>query len=171
MAAPEEQSSDFPTGHGAPARRLRGQSQREFEIDFFGGVLERDPLYPAVLRVHGNNLSATGQYARALQFDRRLARLQPDRPIPWYNLACSYARMGMTEPAFAALARSVDLGYRHFEHMARDADLKSLRPDPRFARLLLKRVRRPERDPRVASSRSKIRNGRLSPRPASNPVP
>jgi hypothetical protein len=77
-----------------------------------------------------------GQHARALQLDRRLVRLLPDRAIPWYNLACSYAVLGMIEPAFSALLRALELGYRHREHMRRDPDLKALRRDPRFARLL-----------------------------------
>jgi tetratricopeptide (TPR) repeat protein len=139
MAASEDHAADLPAHPGAPTRRPRLLSQREFEIDFFGRVLERDPLYAAVLRVHGNNLAATGQYARALQVDRRLVRLQPDRAIPWYNLACSYARMGMPEPAFEALTRALDLGYYHLDHLARDPDLRSLQSDPRFARLLLRR--------------------------------
>ena len=60
----------------------------------------------------------------------------PSAPIPWYNLACSYAVLGMIEPAFAALQRALELGYRHLDHVRRDPDLKSLRRDPRFARLL-----------------------------------
>jgi tetratricopeptide (TPR) repeat protein len=117
-------------------RRLREQTQRDFELDFLARVLERDPSYADALRVHAGNLAAAGQYARALQADRKLVRLLPERPIPWYNLACSYAVLGLNEPAFAALQRALELGYRHLEHLRRDPDLKSLRRDPRFARLL-----------------------------------
>ena len=131
-------AEDRPADPEATPRRLRAQSQVDFELDFFAAVLDRDPCHTAALRVHASNLAATGQAARALQMDRRLVRLQPDRPVPWYNLACSYAVLGMTDPAFAALQRSVDLGYRLLNHMARDPDLKSLRRDPRFARLLRK---------------------------------
>jgi tetratricopeptide (TPR) repeat protein len=123
---------------GISTRRLPGPSQIDFELEFIGQFLERDPLNTAALRVHGNNLAAKGQYARALQVDRRLVRLLPDRPIPWYNLACSYAVLGMVDPAFAALQRALELGYRHLDHLRRDPDLKSLRDDPRFARLLRK---------------------------------
>jgi tetratricopeptide (TPR) repeat protein len=140
MAAPHDRPSDSSTPEGpAPetsTRRLREQSQLDFELEFFGRILERDPLFGDALRVHGNNLAAKGEYARALQIDRRLVRLLPDRAVPWYNLACSYALMGMIDPAFAALQRALELGYRYFEHLRRDPDLKSLRRDPRFARLL-----------------------------------
>jgi Flp pilus assembly protein TadD len=138
MAAADERPSDIPAP-GTPTRRLRAQSQRDFELEFFSRILEKDPLFTAVLRVHANNLSAAGQYARALQMDRRIVRLQPDRPVPWYNFACSFARMGMIDPAFTALHRALDLGYHHFRHLARDPDLESLRSDPRFTRLFLRK--------------------------------
>ena len=117
-------------------RCLREQSQRDFEVEFLGRILERDPFYVDVIRVQAGNLARCGESTRALQLDRRLTRLQPDRPIPWYNLACSYAVLGMIDPAFEALQRAVELGYRHFRHMVRDPDLKALRHDPRFARIL-----------------------------------
>jgi len=131
-------AEDPPADREASARRLRAQRQVEFELEFFAAILDRDPCHTSALRAHAGNLATSGQAARALQMDRRLVRLQPDRPIPWYNLACSYAVLGMTDPAFAALQRACDLGYRMLNHMARDQDLKSLRRDPRFARLLRK---------------------------------
>ena len=115
---------------------MREQSQVEFELDFMSRLLERDPVYADALRVHGYNLASLGHSARALLMDRRLVRLKPERPIPWYNLACSYALLGLTEPAFAALQKSLELGYRHFAHLHTDPDLETLRRDIRFARLM-----------------------------------
>lgn len=139
MAAPHDRSGEPSSEGQAPetsTRRLREQSQLDFELEFLGKILERDPFFADALRVHANNLAAKGLYGRALQVDRRLVRLLPDRPIPWYNLACSYALLGMTDPAMSALQRALELGYRHFDHIRRDPDLKSLRHDPRFIRLL-----------------------------------
>ena len=139
MATLPERPADPSTEGPAPetsTRRLREQSQLDFEVEFLGRILDRDPMYTDALRVHGNNLSAKGLYARALLVDRRLVRLLPERAIPWYNLACSYAVLGMIEPAFASLQRALELGYRHLDHVRRDPDLKSLHHDPRFARLL-----------------------------------
>ena len=132
---PDDPSTEGPAPETS-TRRLREQSQLDFEVEFLGRILERDPLYTDALRVHGNNLSAKGLYTRALLVDRRLVRLLPERAIPWYNLACSYAVLGMIEPAFGALQRALELGYRHLDHVRRDPDLKSLHHDPRFARLL-----------------------------------
>jgi hypothetical protein len=76
MAAPLNRPNDSSSERPSPetsTRRLREQSQIEFEIDFIGRVLERDPFNVDALRVHGNNLAAKGLYSRALQIDRRLA--------------------------------------------------------------------------------------------------
>lgn len=132
---PDDPFSEGPTPE-LSTRRLRDQSQLDFELGFLGGVLARDPLNADVLKVHADNLAAKRLHHRALQADLQLVRLRGERPIPWYNLACSFAVLGMTERAFEALERALRLGYRHIHHLRRDPDLKSLRRDPRFARLL-----------------------------------
>jgi tetratricopeptide (TPR) repeat protein len=139
MAAPLDRPGDSSSERPSPeisTRRLREQSQIDFEIEFLSRVLECDPFFVDALRVHANNLAAKGQFARALQIDRRLVRLIPDNAIAWYNLACSYTVLGMVEPAFSALQRSLELGYSFLNRLRRDPDLKALRRDPRFARLL-----------------------------------
>ena len=139
MGSPYDRPGDSSSERPSPetsTRRLREQSQLDFEIEFLGRVLERDPFFVEALRVQANNLAAKGQYARALQLDRRLVRLMPDDAIAWYNLACSYAVLGMIDPAFSALQRSLELGYRYLDRLRQDPDLKMLRRDPRFVRLL-----------------------------------
>ena len=46
----------------------------------------------------------------------------------------------MIEPAFEALERAIALGYRYLRWLCRDPDLKPLRQDPRFARLLRRAI-------------------------------
>lgn len=130
-----DSSSERPSSGTSP-RRLREQTQRDFEIDFLERVLERDPFFVDALRVQGNNLAARGEYARTLQLDRRLVRLIPEDAIAWYNLSCTYAVLGMIDPAFSALQRSLELGYRYIARLRQDPDLKPLRRDPRFIKLL-----------------------------------
>jgi tetratricopeptide (TPR) repeat protein len=139
MAAPVDRPGDSSSERPSPEtskRRLRDQGQLDFEIDFFGRLLDRDPYFVDALRAQANNLAAKGQYARALQFDRRLVRLTPEDAIAWYNLACSYTVLGMIDPGFFALQRALELGYAHAGRLLRDPDLKALRRDPRFDRLL-----------------------------------
>jgi tetratricopeptide (TPR) repeat protein len=115
---------------------LREQSQLDFEIEFLGRVLEKDPCFVDAVRVQGNNLAAKGQYARTLQLDRRLVRLIPDNAIAWYNLACTYTVLGLIDPGLLALERALELGYDCASRLRRDPDLRALRRDPRFTGLL-----------------------------------
>jgi tetratricopeptide (TPR) repeat protein len=139
MSAPLDRPSDSSSERQVPetsTRRLREQSQIDFELEFLGRILEREPFFVDALRAHATNLAAKGQYGRALQIDRRLVRLIPEDSIAWYNLACSFAVLGMIEPSFSALQTALELGYRTASRLRRDRDLKLLRRDPRFARLL-----------------------------------
>jgi hypothetical protein len=138
MASPRRPDDPFSDGPApeTSTRRSRAQTQLDFELEFLGAVLARDPLNADVLKVHADNLAARGLLHRALQADLMLVRLRPEKPIPWYNLACSSALLGQTDKAFAALERALRLGYSPIAHLRRDPDLNSIRDDPRFARLL-----------------------------------
>src|SRR5438067_11100706 len=88
------------------------QNQIDFELDLFGGVLERASDYVDVLRVMGHLLTLKGRYAEGLQVDKRLVGLRHDDPLAHYNLACSYALLKRNELALKTLRRAVELGYR-----------------------------------------------------------
>jgi len=121
---------------GSQLARLAEQSQLDFELDFFAGILERHPCYIDVLRAQGNNLTLKGRYAEGLQVDKRLVQLRPTDPLAHYNLACSYALLKRTDQAIKTLRRAVELGYRDFRYIREDRDLDSIRQDPRFRQLL-----------------------------------
>ena len=112
------------------------QSQLDFEIHFFGGVLDRYPDYVDVLRVQGNNLTLKGRYAEGLHIDKRLVQLRPSDSLVHYNLACSFALLKRIDLALKTLRRAVELGYRDFRYMREDRDLDTIRHDPRFRQLL-----------------------------------
>lgn len=121
---------------GSLLTRLAEQSQLDFELDFFSGILERSDTFVDVLRAHGNNLTLKGRHAEGLQVDKRLVQLRPTDPLAHYNLACSYALLKRPEQALKSLRRAVELGYRDFRYMKEDRDLDSIRHDPRFRQLL-----------------------------------
>jgi tetratricopeptide (TPR) repeat protein len=125
-----------PTSAGNAPARLAEQSQLDFEIDFYGGILERKADYVDVLRVMGNHLTLKGRYAQGLVIDRRLVQLRPRDPLAHYNLACSYALLKRPDQALKTLRLAVELGYRDFRYMREDRDLDSVRHDPRFRQLL-----------------------------------
>lgn len=120
----------------SPLLRSPDQSQIDFEIEFFGRILENSPEYIDVLRIHGNNLSLKGRYAEGLQIDKKLIKLRPFDPLAQYNLACSYALLKKTESALKALRRAAELGYCDHRYMREDRDLDYIRDDPRFRKLL-----------------------------------
>jgi tetratricopeptide (TPR) repeat protein len=125
-----------PASTGGALVRHADQSQLDFELEFFGRILERHPDYVDVLRVQGNNLTLKGRYPEGLQIDKRLVQLRPEDPLAHYNLACSYALLKRPEHALRTLRRAVELGYRDFRYMREDRDLDSIRHDPRFRQLL-----------------------------------
>jgi tetratricopeptide (TPR) repeat protein len=125
-----------PTSTGSALVRPADQHQLDFELEFFGRILERHPDYVDVLRVQGNNLTLKGRYAEGMQIDKRLVQLRPGDPLAHYNLACSYALLRRPELALKTLRRAVELGYRDFRYMREDRDLDSIRHDPRFRQLL-----------------------------------
>jgi len=61
--------------------------------------------------------------------------LEPQNPLVFYNLACSYSLTEQFPRAVAALHRAIDLGYRDFKWLAKDPDLKKLRAQPAFDEL------------------------------------
>jgi tetratricopeptide (TPR) repeat protein len=125
-----------PISTGLSAPRLVDQSQLDFELDFYGGILQRQPEYVDVLRVMGNLLTLKGRYTEGLQVDRRLVQLRPQDALAHYNLACSYALLKRPDQALKTLRRAVELGYRDFRYMREDRDLDSIRHDPRFRQLM-----------------------------------
>lgn len=128
---------DYPTTSlGSMPSTPTEQNQLDFELDFFGRILERFPDYVDVLRVQGNNLTLKGRFAEGLLIDRRLVQLRPGDALAHYNLACSYALLKKVDPAIKALRKAIDLGYRDFRYMREDRDLDALRHDNRFRQLL-----------------------------------
>lgn len=125
-----------PISTGSSPARPADQSQLDFELEFFGGILKRRPDYIDVLRVMGNNFTLKGRYAQGLQIDKRLVQLRPNDQLAHYNLACSYALLKRPDQALKALRCAVELGYRDFRYMVEDRDLDSIRHDPRFRQLM-----------------------------------
>lgn len=120
----------------APTRKAEQLSQLDYELDFFEGILARNPDLIDVLRVHGNNLTLKGRFADGLKIDRRLVELRPNDPLAYYNLACSYSLLRKIDHAMRALRKAIELGYSDFRYLREDTDLDAVRHDPRFRQLL-----------------------------------
>ena len=117
-----------------PKRML--QDTLDFEISFFEGLVRKDPNFVDALIPLAEAYTRKKLYAKGLRIDKRLARLCKDDPVVHYNLACSLALIGKKDEAFSALRRAIKLGYDDFDYLKRDSDLRSLRDDPRFKKLV-----------------------------------
>ena len=113
-------------------KKLSRACQRDLDtrIAFMEGLVRRDPGYVDALQLLGDHYTQRGRYTEGLQVDERLARLEPHDPLVFYNLACSYALTEEFDRAVAALEKALQLGYRDFNWLARDPDLKKLRHQP-----------------------------------------
>src|SRR6185312_6263639 len=94
MSMPQPgKSSAGGSGLYAKPPRTAEQSQLDFELAFFSGVIQNSPDYVDVLRIVGNLMTLKGRFDEGLRIDQRLVRLRPEDPLAHYNLACTYALM------------------------------------------------------------------------------
>lgn len=106
------------------------------ELAFVKRLAVRMPEDIPVLQTLADLLSEAGCREESLETDLRLARIEPDNPAVWYNLACSYTLMGMPDEAFDSLSKAVALGYDNYHWFMQDEDISALRKDARFYVLL-----------------------------------
>ena len=109
-------------------------SQRELDtkIEFMEGLVRRDPDYVDALQLLGDHYTQRGRYHEGLKVDERLASLDSENALVFYNLACSYSLTGQFERAALALEKALSLGYRDFAWLAKDPDLKKFRQQPAY---------------------------------------
>jgi len=120
--------------NSAKRKKLTPTNRRDLDvrIEFIEGLVRRDPGYVDALQLLGDHYTQRGRYSDGLEVDERLARLDPENALVFYNLACSYSLTDQFDRATAALKRAFELGYRDFSWLARDPDLRKLRKHPAF---------------------------------------
>jgi tetratricopeptide (TPR) repeat protein len=109
-------------------------TQRDLDtrIEFMEGLVRRDPNYVDALQLLGDHYTQRGRFFEGMKVDERLARLEPENPLVFYNLACSYSLTEEFDRAVLALEKALSLGYRDFAWLVKDPDLKKLRQQPVF---------------------------------------
>jgi len=124
----------MPAKSSAKTKRLTRKGQRELDvkISFLEGLVRRDPQYVEALQMLGDCYTARKEFDRGLCVDLQLSRLEPHNPLVFYNLACSHCLNGEYDRAATALEKALALGYRDFNWLARDPDLRPLRQHPLF---------------------------------------
>ncbi|MEM7262975.1 MAG: tetratricopeptide repeat protein [Planctomycetota bacterium] len=95
--------------------------------------------FPADHRLHyeiGFTALRLRDLPRAIDHFRRALEFRPDDRLAHYNLACAYALAGEASNAVASLRRAIQHGFRDPEHMQADEDLRSLRDNSDFQKLI-----------------------------------
>jgi Flp pilus assembly protein TadD len=92
----------------------------------------------AVHRNLGDALLRAGKPAEAAEHLKKAVDLGARVPPLIYNLACAYALSGRKDEALARLQEAVGMGWGNREQIESDADLSSLKSDPRFVEILSK---------------------------------
>ncbi len=115
-------------------KKLSRASQRDLDtkIQFMEGLVRRDPDYVDALQLLGDHYTQRGRYLEGLKVDERLARLEPRNPLVYYNLACSYSLTEQFDRAASRLEKALNLGYRDFDWLAKDPDLRKNSASNRF---------------------------------------
>ena len=128
--------TEVETASGPSLAQLIEQTQIDFELDFYGKLLEKNPYSYEVLRAHASNLAQKKLYHESLLIERRIIELRPKDALAHYNLACNLALLKQADQALDTLRQALELGYRDFPYIHRDRDLDSVRKDPRFRKLI-----------------------------------
>jgi tetratricopeptide (TPR) repeat protein len=115
-------------------RKLTRKETRELDIkiSFLEGLVTRDTAYIEALQLLGDHYTEKGDFESSLKVDQQLSALQPRNPLVFYNLACSYSLNGDFNLAASSLLSALTFGYRDFNWLARDPDLRSLRKHPLY---------------------------------------
>lgn len=120
-------------------KKLRiNKRELDVKIGFMEGIVRRDPNYVDALQLLGDHYTQRGRFTEGLNVDERLAQLEPQNPVVFYNLACSYSLTDQFDRAAEALEKAIQLGYEDFAWLAKDPDLKKFRKQPAFNDILKK---------------------------------
>ncbi len=98
--------------------------------------LRQDPDDVRALYLGAGACVVLGQRERGLERLARALELYPDDFTTLYNAACVYAQAGERERALDTLERAVAIGRGSRKWIENDADLDSVRSDPRFEAIL-----------------------------------
>jgi tetratricopeptide (TPR) repeat protein len=84
----------------------------------------------------GRVLHGQKKFAEAIAADIEAARGSAQRPTALFNLACAYALSGDATRSIETAEKAIQAGFTTKDYWLTDADLASVRNDPRFKALL-----------------------------------
>jgi len=127
---PSEEPRHVPPGQAS--RRLH-QAGLAFDTQVLEQLLQRDPENLDLMAALAEACTRARRYRRGLALDRELVGRAPREPVYRYNLACSLSLTGDVAEAATQLLAAIELGYRDFEALRADPDLRRLRAAPAWS--------------------------------------
>ena len=124
---------DYKFRISSPVFRKKGE---DFNIEFYEGVLKKNPNLVECLNYLGNAYTAKGMYQEGLEIDKKLSKLRPEDAVIIYNLACSYSLTHEINLAISTLTKAIVLGYDDVEQIESDSDMSNIRNDKRYKCLM-----------------------------------
>jgi tetratricopeptide (TPR) repeat protein len=97
----------------------------------FASIVEREPKNGPAWFALGNARHSAGEYPLAIEAFKHAVEIN-HHPVAMYDLACAYALAKDKEKALEWLGKAVSAGFDRSQQLKTDADLASLRDDPRF---------------------------------------
>lgn len=129
--APKDPGPDYQLGHF-----LALEGRAKHAAVSFQRALDKDPTYlPARVELAYAQLQTGENDAAFRNLQEAVATGQADAQAH-YNLSCLLARKGDKESALRELEAAIQKGYANRTILENDADLGSIRDDPRFRKIL-----------------------------------
>jgi serine/threonine protein kinase/Flp pilus assembly protein TadD len=117
-------------------RALEADAARQRSLRLIEKHLEFHPEDARALYLGTAALIQSNQRDRALEWTQRALAVDPEDPAVLYNVACSYARLGMSEKSITCLEKALQQGEWYKAWAEHDSDLDPIRSEPRFQALL-----------------------------------
>jgi len=100
------------------------------------GVLVVAGAHPIAIHWTVHAAMSVHEYALAEAFLQGYLEMRPDEPDALYDFACLKSLTGETEQSASYLSRSIEAGFRYWDLIENDPDLRTLRTDRRFGQVL-----------------------------------
>jgi tetratricopeptide (TPR) repeat protein len=127
--------------NGTPEQVLKAQAlvqAKDYDsaIKILEDFLKSNPARPGAWNLLGTSYAHKGDYDKALQAFDKVSSSPQLRQTGVYNSACVYALKNNKEEAFKLLRQLRESGTFDMSQITSDDDLKNLRSDPRFEKLI-----------------------------------
>jgi tetratricopeptide (TPR) repeat protein len=131
-----EKNPDNPALRKQLGKIFQAQGFTDSAIEQYQRVIARHPESIDAIYELATLYADKGQYASAISYMEQAISLQPDNPAHDYNLACLYAMQENAPEALSWLKKALDKGYKNWDQIMTDEDLKSIRDSNEFKKLM-----------------------------------